>query len=195
MKINNSKELIIKAAIELYFVKGKFDITSKDIADFAGIKRPLIYYYFNSIEELMLKVVTETNSERDLLIHNVLNEDSKLDEKLEKIFDLHLTHTIKYPFRQMYLATHSNLFQSTEIKQSLDYKNFMKILELFQNSIDRNQTKIKDAKQAMVLFLSYLNYPLLMMSWGAEVLATSKEEYVTLLNERKKTFINLLFNL
>ena len=52
MKELNSRELIKKSAIDLFFVKGEFNTTSQDIADLAGVKRPLIYYYFNSVEDL-----------------------------------------------------------------------------------------------------------------------------------------------
>jgi len=194
MKELNSRELIKKSAIDLFFVKGEFNTTSQDIADLAGVKRPLIYYYFNSVEDLMLEVLVETNSERDQLIHDVLNEDSELVEKLDKIFDLHLTYTIKFPFRQLYLATHASLNLSNELKQSLDYKNYIKIIDLFQHAIDCNQIHIKDSKQAFVLLVSYLNYPLLLKSWGAYMLTASVDEYTNLLNERKHTFINLLFN-
>lgn len=191
---SKSKELIKKSAIDLLFVEGKFNSTSQEIADNAGVKRPLIYYYFKSIEDLILVVLEETKSERDLMIFDVLNEEAEVAEKLKKIFDLHLKMTIKYPFRQVYIATHPNLTKANGFIQSLDYKNIMKLIELFREAIARNQLRIKDPKQALLLLFSYLNYPLLMISLGSKVLATSTEEYINLLNERKEVFINLLFN-
>ena len=193
VKENKTKELIKKSAIELFFLKGKFDANSKDIADLAGVKRPLIYYYFNSVDDLMLTVIIETNSERDRLINNVLNEDSELVIKLDKIFDLHLKYTINYPFRQVYIATHVNLNQSNDFMQSLDYKNYMKLNQLFKNAIDSNLIRVKDPIQAIILFLSYLNYPIIMASWGKIILSNSELEYIEVLKNRKKTFLNLLF--
>ena len=191
---SKSKELIKKSAIDLLFVEGKFNSTSQEIADNAGVKRPLIYYYFKSIEDLILVVLEDTKTERDLMIFDVLNEEAEVSEKLNKIFDLHLKMTIKYPFRQVYIATHPNLTKANGFIQSLDYKNIMKLIELFREAISRNQLRIKDPKQALLLLFSYLNYPLLMISLGSKVLATSTEEYINLLNERKEVFINLLFN-
>ena len=194
MSRNDSKELIKESAINLLFVEGKFDTTSEDIADLAGVKRPLIYYYFKSVEELIVVILEESKTERDQLIFDVLNEDSTLNEKLDKIFDLHLTYTTKYPFRQVYIATHSNLSNSANFLQSIDYQNILMLQSLFEKGIKENLLRIKDSKQAVLLLLSFLNYPLLMRSLGAKVLTTSFEEYKKLLTERKTTFINLLFN-
>ena len=194
MSRNDSKELIKESAINLLFVEGKFDTTSEDIADLAGVKRPLIYYYFKSVEELIVVILEESKTERDQLIFDVLNEDSTLNEKLDKIFDLHLTYTTKYPFRQVYIATHSNLSNSANFLQSIDYQNILMLQSLFEKGIKENLLRIKDSKQAVLLLLSFLNYPLLMRSLGAKVLTTSFDEYQKLLTERKTTFINLLFN-
>lgn len=194
MSRNDSKELIKESAINLLFVEGKFDTTSEDIADLAGVKRPLIYYYFKSVEELIVVILEESKTERDQLIFDVLNEDSTLNEKLDKIFDLHLTYTTKYPFRQVYIATHSNLSNSAKFLQSIDYQNIIRLQSLFEEGIKENLLRIKDSKQAVLLLLSFLNYPLLMRSLGAKVLTTSFDEYQKLLTERKTTFINLLFN-
>ena len=194
MSRNDSKELIKESAINLLFVEGKFDTTSEDIADLAGVKRPLIYYYFKSVEELIVVILEESKTERDQLIFDVLIEDSTLNEKLDKIFDLHLTYTTKYPFRQVYIATHSNLSNSANFLQSIDYQNILMLQSLFEKGIKENLLRIKDSKQAVLLLLSFLNYPLLMRSLGAKVLTTSFDEYQKLLTERKTTFINLLFN-
>lgn len=190
----NSKEKIQDAAIELLFLQGKFYSSSYDIADLAGVKRPLVYYYFKSINDLILSIMIKTREERDQLITNILNGDLEFHKKLEVIFEIHQEHTIKYPFRQVYIATHSNIFQNIESFQQTDKNTLQILLELFENEENNKKMKIKDPYQALILLVSFLNYPLLMISSGPQLLKISKDEYIKILNKRKATFLKTILN-
>ncbi|WP_292008608.1 TetR/AcrR family transcriptional regulator [Chryseobacterium sp.] len=51
--LNNSvQHQILEAAKELFFAKGYFNATSKEIADYAKVPRTSINYYFPSVKEL-----------------------------------------------------------------------------------------------------------------------------------------------
>jgi len=57
--MTNSKEKIIEAAIEVFFEKG-FDAASmREIAEKAGLTKPMIYYHFKNKEALYLGLLEE----------------------------------------------------------------------------------------------------------------------------------------
>lgn len=188
----NSLEKIKKSAIELLFVKGKFDSTSNDIADFAGVKRPLIYYYFKSVDQLLLTIIRETRTERDNLITEVLDGDEELSNKIRSIFEIHQKYTLKFPFRQVYVATHQNIELNEQIEKNIDFVTLKKLLRLFESGIKNNQIKIEDSRQILLLFVAFLNYPILMNSMGPKLLGISNIEYQKVLDNRKEAFIRLI---
>ena len=57
--MQNSKEKIIEAAIEVFFEKG-FDAASmREIAEKAGLTKPMIYYHFKNKEALYIALLEE----------------------------------------------------------------------------------------------------------------------------------------
>ena len=48
----DTEELIKQKAKELYVSKGVFDASTQEIADFAGVNRTLVNYYFRSKKNL-----------------------------------------------------------------------------------------------------------------------------------------------
>lgn len=57
--MQNSKEKIIEAAVEVFFEKG-FDAASiREIAEKAGLTKPMIYYHFKNKEDLYLGLLEE----------------------------------------------------------------------------------------------------------------------------------------
>src|SRR6266478_2816119 len=64
--VEDRREQIINAAIQVFAQKGFSKATNKDIAREAGITPGLIYYYFESKEDL-LKMIIETRSPAQLI--------------------------------------------------------------------------------------------------------------------------------
>ena len=52
-KKDQTQQLIKETTKNLFFVKGKFDATTQEIADEAGVNRTLINYYFRSRDNLV----------------------------------------------------------------------------------------------------------------------------------------------
>ncbi len=69
-KKDQTQELIKETAKNLFFVKGKFDATTQEIADEAGVNRTLINYYFRS---------------RDKLIQIIFDEAQRVEQEKSKI--------------------------------------------------------------------------------------------------------------
>ena len=90
MPLNDARERLIKAAIDLFFKKGYPTTTIRDIGVKANISTSVIYHYFKNKEEMLYEIIQRTN--RDLL--NVLNEINENEKDpvvcLEKLIWAHM---------------------------------------------------------------------------------------------------------
>src|SRR5690606_14377237 len=80
-------ELIVNTAKKLFFKEGKFNATTQEIADAAGVNRTLINYYFRSRNALFDLVLKEANEEEDRKREMIMLSDLPLKEKMEKFMD------------------------------------------------------------------------------------------------------------
>ena len=54
-------DALLRAAIDLYVERGPANVTTRDIADLAGVNQGLIYHYFPSREALIARAIEVTN--------------------------------------------------------------------------------------------------------------------------------------
>lgn len=79
----NTREKIIKTALEL-FITNSYDVTSlNDVAKKVGISKPAIYHHFNSKDELFMEVVNAFLKELDSIFNTMTNLEGKLENNLK----------------------------------------------------------------------------------------------------------------
>ena len=83
--------LIKRTAKKLFFVDGKFNATTQDIADEAGVNRTLINYYFRSRNNLLNLIFEAAIQREEELRHEYLSSDLGFKEKIE----LYIDHAIQ----------------------------------------------------------------------------------------------------
>lgn len=54
----NTKQKIIRSAIEVFAEKGRHGATVEEIAKKAGVNKAMVYYYYDSKQNLLLEVIT-----------------------------------------------------------------------------------------------------------------------------------------
>lgn len=72
-----TKHKIIMVAKEIFNEKDYDEVKVEDIAEKAGITKTMVYYYFNSKEEMMINVLEELLSSIEETIKGVLDRTSK----------------------------------------------------------------------------------------------------------------------
>src|SRR5690554_6154558 len=101
-------EVIVNTAKRLFFKEGKFNATTQEIADAAGVNRTLINYYFRSrdalFELVLQKAIEEEEKRREMIVFS----DLPVREKLETFIDYHFEQAKKYPYREVYMVTQMN---------------------------------------------------------------------------------------
>jgi len=79
-KKDQTQELIKDTAKNLFFVQGKFNATTQEIADEAGVNRTLINYYFRSRDNLIQIIFDEAHKVEKEKSELIMNSDLPFKE-------------------------------------------------------------------------------------------------------------------
>lgn len=187
-----TQELIKETAKNLFFVEGKFNATTQEIADAAGVNRTLINYYFRSRDNLMKIVLDEAKNLEGK--KSFINSKSHLPfrDKVELFITDSLQWSLKYPYLETFIVMKMNKYNS----EHDDLVN-NGMLDLFYKDLKKEMREGHVENMEPVQFLlnlaSLLMFPITMRPLLMEKLKISKESFDELLNERKDIIMNLLF--
>lgn len=186
-------ELLIKdTAKNIFFAEGRFNATTQEIADAAGVNRTLINYYFRSRDALFNKVFEEAQEEEFSLTQQIVEMDVPLREKLSRNLDIAFEQAKKYPYLEIYMVTQMNqgsCYKDKEVMNRLLDRFYLEIaLEMEKGNIERMRPE-----QFVLNFISLMSFPVSMRPLLQETMGISKETYDKLLEERKEIILNLLF--
>jgi len=126
---NNRLELIIDAAARMFDAKGYSATSTQDIANEVGLLKGSIYYYINSKEDLLFRIIEESHEGALRAISTV-------------------SHLNVGPLAKSYalVTTHVNVFHDDRVKHSVFFKEFRSL------SDDRREI-IRGTGHAYSLFL------------------------------------------
>ncbi|HXJ98089.1 MAG TPA: TetR/AcrR family transcriptional regulator [Gelidibacter sp.] len=187
-------ELIINTAKQLFFKEGKFNATTQEIADAAGVNRTLINYYFrsrNTLFELILKEAKEEEIKKQEII--VLS-DLPVREKLELFMDHFFEMAKEYPYMEIYIVTQMNqtgmlsFKDNDHIKRMLDKFYVALEVEMASGNIEK-----MEPIQFILNFISMLSFPVCMRPLIQESMELSNEEYEKILSDRKQVILKSIF--
>lgn len=190
-KKDQTQELIKETAKNLFFVKGKFDATTQEIADEAGVNRPLINYYFRSRDKLIQIIFDEAQRVEQEKSKIIQNADLPFKEKISKFIEGSLATSLQYPYLETYIVSQINkgTCHQREIEED--------ILNQMYSDIEKEMELGNIEKMAPVQFIlnmvSLLVFPSAVRPLFMENLMISDEDYDKIISERKEIIINILF--
>ncbi len=111
----NTEEKIKETAKYLLFVEGRFDATTQQIAQSAGMDRTAIHYYFRTKSNLVDIIIGEMINEFPAPAWNDI-KDLSLKDKLERYIDFNTEKSRKYPYLDIYMITQNEF---SELGQKL----------------------------------------------------------------------------
>ena len=187
-------ELILNTAKNLFFKEGKFNATTQEIADAAGVNRTLINYYFrsrNALFDLVLKEAQKEEKEKQKIIFCV---EVPFKEKLERFMDYFFEDAKEYPYKEIYIVTQMNQ-QNLYDPEDIEHHNKMR--EKFHLEIEAEMKKgnIQEMKPIHFLmnFISLMSFPTGMRPLLQQGLELSDQEYNQILSERKEVILKTIF--
>jgi TetR/AcrR family transcriptional regulator len=132
-----NRQVLIDAAEALLREEGFTAITARQVAAKAGVKVPLVYYYFKTMDDLILAVVRQINERRITRFEEALQSS----EPLKAVWKLNSDSTNATVTSELiWLATHrpairTEIMRAARSFRSRQIKEVARILE--ENGVDR----------------------------------------------------------
>jgi TetR/AcrR family transcriptional regulator len=187
-------ELILNTAKNLFFKEGKFNATTQEIADDAGVNRTLINYYFRSRNALFDLVLKEAQKEEKEKRKMILLQNLPFKEKLERFMDYYFQNAREYPYKEIYIVTQLN---QRDLYYADDDEYRSKLLEEFHLEIETEMKKGNIQKMKpihfLINFISLLSFPTGMRPLFQQGLEISDQQYEQILSERKEVILKTIF--
>ncbi|MDR3711227.1 MAG: TetR/AcrR family transcriptional regulator [Puia sp.] len=192
-----TEELIKETAMRIFFVEGRLHATTQVIAKEAGVNRGLIYYYFQSRDQLFEAVFKEASMVtrgrlRDLLLSN----GKSFQEKIGEFVELTIDHGMKYPYLEMFLVTEMNRDGSTLLIPLEDdtRKELLRNLgKALNDEIAKGTVPKMSPEQFLINVLSLCTYPTLYKPILQQMANIDTPRYLKMMEERKTLVMKVLF--
>lgn len=188
----DTEKLIKDTAKKIFFGEGRFNATTQEIADAAGVNRTLINYYFRSRDKLFEIVFEDAQKQEQELTEQIVFSDLPLKEKLGRHLDIFFEQAKRYPYLEIYMVTQVNqgcVFKDQDKMGPLLDKFYLEIaLEMEKGNIEKMRPE-----QFALNFISLMSFPISMRPLIQESMGITKEYYDTLLEERKDIILKTLF--
>lgn len=190
--LSETEKLIMDTAMKVFFAEGRFNATTQEIADAAGVNRTLINYYFRSRNNLFDIVFENAQKQENELREAIVFSDLPLKEKISRHLDIYFEQAKKYPYLEIYMVTQVNQGNCFKDKDTMG-----RVLDKFYLEIALEMEKGNVAKmrpeQFVLNFVSLMVFPVSMRPLLEETMGISKEAYEKLLEERKEIILQTLF--
>lgn len=190
-KKDQTQELIKETAKKLFFVQGRFDATTQEIADEAGVNRTLINYYFRSRDNLLQIIFQDAQKVEKQKSELIMDSDLAFKEKITKFITNSLQTSLKYPYLETYIVSQINKgnCQEREISQE-QLKRFYKDIEA---EMEAGTIEKMEPVQFIFNMISLLVFPSAVRPLFKENMMIDDKEFDRLIGDRKEIILNMLF--
>ncbi|GAA4166618.1 hypothetical protein GCM10022217_40690 [Chryseobacterium ginsenosidimutans] len=190
-KKDQTQELIKDTAKNLFFVKGKFDATTQEIADAAGVNRTLINYYFRSRDNLIQIIFDEAQKVEKEKSEIIMNSDLPFKEKIGQFIDGSLSTSLQYPYLETYIVSQIN--KGTCHHKDIEEGELNKLYEDIRKEMELGNIDKMEPIQFVLNMISLLVFPSAVRPLLMENLMIGEKEFDKIISERKEIILNILF--
>ncbi len=187
-----TEQLIKDTAKKIFFGEGRFNATTQEIADAAGVNRTLINYYFRSRDNLFNIVFEDAQQQEHDRTESIVFSDLPFKEKIERHLDIFFEQSKQYPYLEIYMVTQMNqgsCHKDIETMNRMLDKFYLEIgIEMEKGNVPKMRPE-----QFVLNFISLLSFPVSMRPLLQETMGLSPQSYDRLLEERKQIILNILF--
>lgn len=192
-KDTDTEQLIKDTAKRVFFGEGRFNATTQEIADAAGVNRTLINYYFRSRDNLFNVVFEDAQKKEQERTQMIVGSELPMKEKLSAWLDMFFEQSRQYPYLEIYIVTQinqGNCYKDPEYVNNLLGRFYAEVEKEMEVG---NITKMPP-QQFIINLISLASFPVSMRPLIEQSMGYTKEGYDKMLEERKQIILNILFN-
>lgn len=195
--INTEHQIKEKAKI-LFFQEGYLNATVQEIADFAGVKRTSVNYYFRSKENLFAIVYAELINEMKAVLDNIYKATLPFEAKVDQLIEYFFMHKMQYPYLEVFNVQESNTYKHQLGQQCLIDAKPLEHLDQFLGEIElamkNGIVKQYHPINFLINIISMISFPIIMKPIFKRVYALDDHAFHDILQERKTIIKQTLFN-
>ncbi len=187
-----TEELIKNTAKRLFFVEGKFNATTQEIADAAGVNRSLINYYFRSRDKLFDIIFNDAQRSEEEKTKSIIFSELPFKSKIEEFIDYSFNMAKEYPFMELYLVTQFNQGCYFKFQHDMD-KVLEKFYQEFEIEMKKGTIRKMEPIQFILNMVSLVSFPIAMRPLFQSSMRLTNEDYEKILSDRKQIIMDTLF--
>jgi TetR/AcrR family transcriptional regulator len=116
-----SRERILRVAARLYALRGYEGTSMREIAEGAGVTKPLVYYHFGSKEQLFSSLMREAIDTWRATVVEVLGREASAAERLRDLLRIQFAHAREAP--EIVAFVHEVMSMPGLLPFGFDYKS------------------------------------------------------------------------
>jgi TetR/AcrR family transcriptional regulator len=192
----STEQKILQAAKQVFMEKGIDGARMQDIADKAGINKALLHYYFRSKEKLFEMIFMEEARKFLPKVTSIMVSELTLFEKVEKFVGEYIDTLLQNPLLPIFILNEINRNPKDAIKKIFGNQRppIDKVDELIAKLVKKGEIKPIKAYELMVNMVSLCIFPFLARPMVQWITKATDEEFVTLMELRKKTVVKFVID-
>jgi AcrR family transcriptional regulator len=193
---SKTEEIILKSAITIFHKKGMAGARMQEIADEAGINKAMLHYYFRSKQLLFEAVFKKAFMQLAPQIHQVLNSEDTLFEKIENFADKYISFVLENRFLPTFIIQelNNNPDFAADFFIQAEFPKPTNFLRQIEEGIQKETIKSINPKQLLIDMFSLAIFPFVGSPLLQKISNLNDVEYDKLLLERKKHIASMLIN-
>ncbi len=192
----STEQKILEAAKQVFMEKGIDGARMQDIADKAGINKALLHYYFRSKEKLFEMIFVEEARKFMPKVTSIMMSELTLFEKVEKFVGEYIDTLLQNPLLPIFILNEINRNPKEAIKKIFGNQRppIDKVDELITKLVKKGELKPIKGIELMVNMVSMCIFPFLARPMVQWVTKATDEEFVKLMEMRKKTIVKFVID-
>ncbi|HPW97335.1 MAG TPA: TetR/AcrR family transcriptional regulator [Flavobacterium sp.] len=193
---SNTEELIFASAIKIFHKKGLAGARMQEIADEAGINKAMLHYYFRSKQLLFEAVFKKAFMQLAPQIHQVLNSEDSLFEKIINFTDKYISFVMENRFLPTFIIQelNNNPDFANQFFSQAEFPKSTRFLIQIEEGIQNGTIKNVNPKQLLIDMFSLAIFPFIGAPLLQKITNVNESAYNNLLIERKKHIASMLIN-
>jgi AcrR family transcriptional regulator len=192
----STEQKILESAKQVFMEKGIDGARMQDIADKAGINKALLHYYFRSKEKLFEMIFMEEARKFLPKVTSIMVSELSLFEKVEKFVGEYIDTLLQNPLLPIFILNEINRNPKDAIKKIFGNQRppIDKVDELITKLVKKGEIKPIKGYELMVNMVSLCIFPFLARPMVQWVTKTTDEEFVKIMEMRKKTVVKFVLD-
>jgi TetR/AcrR family transcriptional regulator len=192
----STEEKILAAAKQVFMEKGIDGARMQDIADKAGINKALLHYYFRSKDKLFEMIFMEAARQFLPKVTSIMASELSLYEKVEKFVNEYIDTLLKNPTLPIFILNEINRNPKDAIKKIFGNQRppIDKVEEHITKLVKKGEIKPIKGYELMVNMVSLCIFPFLARPMVQWVTKTNDEEFLQMMEQRKKTVVKFVID-